>query len=389
MTERAPAVDLPDASGRLVEYRLGPASTFAAPQNPIRSRVAFAAAHVVADPLRSSATDPTAVDWEATLAYRRHLWRHGLGVAEAMDTAQRGGGLDYERVRELIARSAQEAASHGGALVCGAATDQIGAEEAPSLSRIIDAYVEQCADIEEQGARAVVMASRHLAAVAAGPEDYRYVYEEVLKGVSEPVIIHWLGPMFDPALQGYWGSVDLDAAQEACLEVLADNRAKIDGIKLSLLDAEREKRMRSALPEGVRMYTGDDFNYPELILGDEQRHSHALLGIFDAIAPAASTALTALDAGDVERYRSVLAPTVTLARHIFKTPTYAYKAGVVFLAYLNGHQEHFRMLAGAESARSVLHLVELFKLADEAGLLTDPEEAASRMASFLRLAGVA
>lgn len=305
-----------------------------------------------------------------------------------MDTAQRGMGLDYRMMRELVTRSAQEAKAVGGALVCGAGTDNLPAGERPSLERIIAAYLEQCEHIEGQGARVVLMCSRHLAAVATGPEEYRKVYDAVLSQVEGPVIIHWLGEMFDPALAGYWGSAGVDQAMEVCLGLLGDHADKIDGIKLSLLDEERELQMRRLLPEGVRMYSGDDYNYDALILGDGERYSEALLGIFDGIAPAASAAVQALDEGREADYREILGPTVPLARHIFGAPTYYYKTGLVFLAYLNGHQSHFRMVAGLESARSVTHLAELFRLASRAGLLRDPELAAGRMKEYLKLAGV-
>lgn len=378
---------LPNAAGKLEPYRLGAPRSFTKPTAPITSRTLYAAAHVVAEPLTSSMGTAT-VDWDATIAYRRHLWSWGLGVADAMDTAQRGMGLDYAATKELISRSAREAKAVGGALVCGAATDQLPAGERVTLDQIVRAYVEQCAHIEREGAQVVLMCSRHLAATATGPDDYRSVYDQVLSAIDGPVIIHWLGDMFDPALAGYWGADDIDTAMDVCLQVITDHAAKIDGIKLSLLDKRREIDMRRRLPEGVRMYTGDDFNYDELILGDEQGFSHALLGIFDGIAPAASAALQALDRGHEAEYREILSPTLPLARHIFSTPTYYYKTGMVFLAYLNGHQSHFRMVGGIESSRSVTHLAELFRLADAAGLLTDPELAVTRMQAFLALAGV-
>jgi hypothetical protein len=390
-------IRLPQAGGVQREYtpRAEPPD-FAKPTAPIRSRVAYAAAHVVKDPLGAESGEK-AIDWDATLAFREHLWSYGLGVAEAMDTAQRGMGLDYEATKVLIARASAAAKAAGGAIVCGAATDQMPAGEPASLERIAEAYEEQVAHIEASGGRVVVMASRHLAAAATGPEDYAEVYDRVLAQVKEPVVIHWLGEMFDPALAGYWGSPDVTEAMDVCLDLLGRHAANIEGIKLSLLDAAHERTMRARLPEGVRMFTGDDFHYPELILGDGEHHSDALLGIFDAIAPAASAALQALDAGGtgvagdgggVARFEEILAPTVPLSRKIFETPTFYYKTGIVFLAYLNGFQDHFRMVAGLESARSVLHLSELFVLADEAGLLRDPELATQRMRLVLRLAGV-
>jgi hypothetical protein len=354
------------------------------------SRVAFAAAHVVVDPLRTA--DPLlhpVVDWDATLAYRDYLWSLGFGVAEAMDTAQRGMGLDWPLALELIKRSTAAANARGALIASGAGSDHLPGGDMYTLKDVTDAYLEQCEAIEAVGGRIILMASRALAAVARGVDDYASVYANVLSQVQQPVILHWLGPMFDPALDGYWGGTSLAGAMENCLSVIDEHRMKIDGIKISLLDADLEVSMRRRLPEGVRMYTGDDFNYDSLILGDEHGHSDALLGIFDAIAPAASLALSALDAGDVSRYRQLLSPTVPLSRHIFAAPTQHYKTGVVFLAYLNGFQSHFRMVRGAESARSTAHLCELFVLADQAGVLRDPELAMQRMRSFLLLAGVA
>jgi uncharacterized protein DUF993 len=388
VTATGVALLLPRAGGRLEPYVVGEPSPFEPVSGPPRARVCFAAAHVVCDPLAGGdPTGPAQLDWEATLAFRRHLWAHGLRVAEAMDTAQRGMGLDWPATRELIRRSVAEAAAVGGELACGAGTDQL-APDAP-LDAVIGAYEEQCAFVEGLGAPVILMASRALARAALGPDDYARVYGEILGGLQRPAILHWLGDVFDPALRGYWGVADdLDAAADVMLSIIASHRAKVDGIKVSLLDAAREVELRRRLPEGVRMYTGDDFNYPELILGDGDRHSDALLGIFDAIAPAAAAAMAALDRGDVERYREILAPTVPLARHVFAAPTPYYKTGVVFLAYLNGHQRHFRMVGGLESARSVVHLAELFVLADRAGLLRDPELASERMRAVLALAGV-
>ncbi len=318
------------------------------------TRIAFAAAHVVVDPLRTAEplTHPV-VDWDATLAYREHLWSLGFGVAEAMDTAQRGMGLDWPLALELIKRSTAAAKVHGALVASGAGTDHLPTNQSLTLQDVTNAYLEQCEAIEAAGGRIILMASRALAAIARDAEDYASVYAAVLTQVRQPVILHWLGPMFDPALEGYWGAAAIPAAMENCLSVIRAHKEKIDGIKISLLDAELEVSMRRSLPSGVRMYTGDDFNYDRLILGDAEGHSDALLGIFDAIAPAASLALTALDAGDISRYRQLLAPTVPLSRHIFASPTQHYKAGVVFLAFLNGFQSHFRMVRGLESARSI------------------------------------
>jgi hypothetical protein len=354
------------------------------------TRIAFAAAHVVVDPLRTA--EPLAhpvVDWEATLAYREHLWSLGFGVAEAMDTAQRGMGLDWPLALELIKRSTAAAKARGALVAGGAGTDHLSAGKIFTLQEVTNAYLEQCEAIEAVDGRIILMASRALAAVVRHPDDYASVYATVLAQVRQPVILHWLGPMFDLALDGYWGGATISAAMENCLGIIHAHKEKIDGIKISLLDADLEVSMRRDLPPGVRMYTGDDFNYDRLILGDGQNHSDALLGIFDAIAPAASLALAALDAGKISRYHELLAPTVPLSRHIFASPTQHYKTGVVFLAFLNGFQSHFRMVRGAENARSTAHLCELFVLADQAGVLRDPELAIQRMRNFLLLAGIA
>ncbi len=380
---------LPQSGRTLMDYTPGPPGNFPSPAGPLRSRVAYAAAHVVCEPLANiNPTLEVALDWEATLAYRHDLWSLGFSVAEAMDTAQRGMGLDWTVTQELIRRALAEARAVGGGIACGAGTDHLAPGPHVTLADVERAYAEQVGFVESQGGRVLLMASRALAASARGPDDYVRVYDRILSQVARPVILHWLGDMFDPQLTGYWGSRDLDTAMDTCLQIIGDHAAKIDGIKISLLDKEREVAMRRRLPPGVKMYTGDDFNYPELILGDDRGHSHALLGIFDAIAPAASAALQALDVGDLDRYNAILAPTVPLSRHIFATPTYYYKTGVVFLAYLNGHQRHFRMIGGQESARSVVHLAELFVLADGAGLLRDPEQAAERFRPVLQLAGI-
>ena len=361
----------------------------APPRAGFASRVAFAAAHVVADPLCT--TDPlthAAIDWDATLAYREYLWSLGFGVAEAMDTAQRGAGLNGASALELIRRSTAAAKARGALVASGAGTDHLPPKEGITLHDVTAAYLKQCEAIEFVDGRIILMASRALAAIGRHADDYAAVYGAVLRQVREPVILHWLGPMFDPELTGYWGTTDLHAAMERCLDLIRAHREKVDGIKISLLDAELEIAMRRRLPPGVRMYTGDDFNYDRLIFGDEHGHSDALLGIFDAIAPAASLALAALDAGDVERYQHLFAPTISLSRHIFTDPTRHYKTGVVFLAFLNGFQSHFRMVGGFESARSTAHLSELFVLANRAGILRDPDLAARRMRTWLQLSGV-
>jgi hypothetical protein len=368
---------------RLEDYAVREPRKFEKPSRPF-TRKALAAAHVVADPL--STKEPwleAAIDWDATLAYRRHLWSWGFGIAEAMDTAQRGMGLDWKNSLELIRRTV---AQGGGFVASGAGTDHLPAGK-HSLEEIIAAYEAQCAAIEKLGGRIILMASRALAACARSPDDYAKVYDRILQQVKEPVIIHWLGEMFDPALDGYWGSKDHSAAMEACLSILAKNASKVDGIKISLLDKEKEIEMRRRLPKGVRMYTGDDFNFAELIEGDARGYSDALLGIFDAIAPAASQALSHLSREENSSYHEVLAPTVPLSRHIFCAPTRFYKTGVVFMAWLNGHQDHFVMVGGQQSARHVLHLAELFRLADAAGLLADPPLACARMKQLLAVHG--
>ncbi|MGX1882616.1 dihydrodipicolinate synthase family protein [Streptomyces sp. NPDC055287] len=355
---------------------------------PLVSRTVYSAAHVVADPYADVSPDsPAAVDWDATLAFRRHLWSHGLGVAEAMDTAQRGMGLDWPGARELVLRSAAEAKAVGGAIACGVGTDQLPPGEA-TLEAVTAAYEEQLALVESAGARAVLMASRALAAAARGPEDYLATYGRLVRQAGEPVILHWLGPMFDPELDGYWGSTDLDAATETFLEVVAAHPGKVDGIKVSLLDARRETALRRRLPEGVRCYTGDDFNYPELIAGDDQGFSHALLGVFDPLGPLAAEAVRTLDAGDAKAFRALLDPTVELSRHLFEPPTRFYKTGVVLLAWLAGHQSHFTMVGGLHSARSLPHLSRAYELADGLGLFPDPLLAEARMKTLLTLHGV-
>jgi len=384
------SIKLPVEGRALETYTVREPRRFERPARPF-TRIAYAAAHVVADPW--SAREPwleAAVDWDATIAFRRHLWSWGLGVAEAMDTAQRGMGMDWASSLELIRRTLEAAKSVPDAVVgCGAGTDHLAPDPAPAIERVIAAYEEQCAAIEQLGGRIVLMASRALAACARSPDDYARVYDRVLAQVREPVIIHWLGEMFDPALEGYWGHANHGKAMDVCLDVIRKNAAKVDGIKISLLDKNKEIAMRRRLPRGVRMYTGDDFNFAELIEGDGEGHSDALLGIFDAIAPAASGALSALAAGDRAAYHDILAPTVPLSRHIFQAPTRFYKTGVVFLAWLNGHQEHFVMVGGQESARSLLHFAELFRLADAAGLLSDPTLACRRMKQFLATRGIA
>ena len=390
------SLKLPHADGRVEPFSVSSATSWPTPKRPTRwNRVAFAAAHVVAAPL--AAIDPwldAAIDWDATLAYRRYLWSLGFSVAEAMDTAQRGMGLDWSTSLALIKRTVAEARDVPGAVVfSGAGTDHVAPDASAPLERVIGAYQEQCAAIEGIGGRIILMASRALAASARSSDDYARVYGRVLSQVREPVILHWLGEMFDPALAGYWvgharDDPDHARALDVCVEIIRAHASKIDGIKISLLDADKEVALRGRLPAGIRMYTGDDFNFAPLIGGDARGHSDALLGIFDAIAPAASAALTALANGDRAAFDRILSPTVPLSRHIFAAPTRFYKTGVVFLAWLNGHQSHFTMVGGQQSTRSLVHLAELFRLADAAGLLRDPALATARMRTLLALHGL-
>ena len=386
---KALALDLPRADRTLERYALSAPGGFPQRATNKLNRIAFAATHVVSDPLADN--DPwldCAIDWDRTIAYREYLWGLGLGVAEAMDTAQRGMGVDWPTSFELIRRSVAAGKACDGLVFSGCGTDQLDPADARSIDDVIRAYEEQIEAIESVGGRIVLMASRALARLARTPEDYGKVYDRILSGAREPVIIHWLGDMFDPALAGYWGSSDLDAAMETAITIINNNSDKVDGVKVSLLDKGKEIAMRRRLKSGVLMYTGDDFNYAELIAGDDQGYSHALLGIFDVIAPAASAALAQLAADRTERFHEILAPTVPLSRHIFRSPTRFYKTGVVFMAYLNGHQDHFTLVGGQESARSALHLAEIFRLADKAGLLRDPETAVARMRTVLTVHGI-
>jgi hypothetical protein len=382
-------IPLPDEFGRPTLYRLHgvPVAVPSAPHE--FNRVALSAAHVVADPFasREPGVGP-AIDWDGTLRFRRHLLDLGLGIAEAMDTAQRGSGLDCEGALELVRRSLDAAApQERQRIFSGAGTDQLGPSDARNLDDVVKAYIEQVETIQKLGGRIILMASRALARVARTAVDYETVYRKVLACCDQPVILHWLGDMFDPLLRGYWGGSSFEPALETALAVIDASTGKVNGIKISLLDAEKEMVMRRRLPPGVKMYTGDDFNYPELIKGDASGFSHALLGIFDPIAPAASAALAALARGDAAGFDRILAPTVPLSRLIFRAPTQFYKTGVVFLAFLNGYQNHFVMLGGAQSMRPLPYFTELFCLADEAGLLVDPGLAAARMRRFLALYG--
>ncbi|SDP33953.1 Protein of unknown function [Actinopolyspora xinjiangensis] len=381
-------IQLPRSDGSLHTHHLNEPTDRPLPTNPPNSRIAYAAAHVVADPFgENTPGSPAAIDWDSTLAFRRHLWECGLGVAEAMDTAQRGMGLDWEATRELIRRSGEEAARVGGRIAAGVGTDHLS-PDVTDLDELVTGYREQLDVAQRAGARVILMASRQLAAAATGPADYRRVYDKLLAEVQQPAILHWLGPAFDPRLEGYWGSSDIDEAAESLLEILHARADRVDGVKVSLLDAEHEVRLRERLPEGVRLYTGDDFNYPRLIKGESGTFSDALLGVFAAIAPAAAGALHALDEGDETGFDEILGPTVPLARQLFAHPTYYYKTGIAFLAWLRGRQPGFSMVGGLQSGRSVVHLAEVFRLADLAGTLPDPELAADRMRCLLVTAGV-
>jgi hypothetical protein len=383
---------LPTYAGTLEDYRLsGDPLTPRAPLVPL-TRTAFAAAHVISDPL--AARDPwqgrPAVDWDATLAFRHGLWDQGLGLAEAMDTAQRGMGVDWLTAKELIERTMREAKAHPmkPRVACGAGTDHKTLAELTSLEAIIDAYRSQMAAIEAAGGQIILMATRALPAIKARPEDYARVYDTLIQESAAPVILHWLGDMFDPSLTGYWGAQDTETANSIVLDLITRNAAKVDGIKISLLDQAHEEAFRAKLPPGVRLYTGDDFNYAALIEGDGTHHSHALLGIFAAVAPAAAQALEALAQGDLATYHALFAPTVPLSREIFKAPTQFYKAGIAFLSWLNGTQTHFVMPGGFQSSREITHYAQVYRLADQARLLTRPDLAENRMRTLLALHGI-
>jgi hypothetical protein len=386
-----PSLVLPHADGGVETFTLSPASSFPATHAGGFPRTVYAAAHVVADPRRQA--EPwrvPSVDWDATIAFRHHLWGLGFAIAEAMDTSQRGMGLDWSGAKDLIRRSTSAARGVPGAdLACGAGTDQLDPAAARGVDDVVRAYEEQMEYVESCGGRIILMASRALCRVAKSRDDYLAVYGRLITQARDKVILHWLGEMFDPQLAGYWGSSDVDQAMATVLSLIERHAPRIDGIKISLLEQAHEERMRKLLPHGVKMYTGDDFNYAALIAGDGQNISHGLLGIFDPIAPAAAAAFDRLAAGDLDGYHAILAPTVPLSRTIFEAPTQYYKAGVVFMAWLNGFQDHFRMLGGMESARGVLHYAEVFRLADKAGLFRDPDLAASRMKSLMAVNGVA
>jgi hypothetical protein len=383
---------LPTADGQLENYTLLQEPLVArAPRVPL-TRTAFAAAHVVSDPLRERSPwdGRPAVDWDATLSFRTALWDQGLGLAEAMDTAQRGMGVDWLTAKELIERTMVAAKAHPlkPRVACGAGTDHKDLSDLANATAILAAYQEQTEVVEAAGGQLILMASRAFGAMGATQDDYRRVYRSLIDGAAEPVVLHWLGDMFDPALAGYWGSADVAVANDFVLELIAENPAKVDGIKISLLDQVHEEAFRARLPDRVRLYTGDDFNYADLIAGDGTHFSHALLGIFAAIAPAASQALEALAQGDMARYHALLAPTVPLSREIFKAPTRFYKAGIAYLSWLNGHQSHFVMPAGFQSSRDITHYAEVFRLANAAGLLLNPDLAESRMKALLATHGI-
>ncbi len=381
---------LPNTDDSAAEYRLV-GTPIGRPTTPPKfNRIAYAAAHVVSDPRKDQ--DPwgrPAIDWDATIAFRRHLWSLGFKIAEAMDTSQRGMGLDWAGAQELIRRSLEEARSVQGAdLACGAGTDHLAASDARSIDDVIAAYETQIEFVEKNGGRAIMMASRALARVATSPDDYAKVYGRILSQAKDKVVLHWLGEMFDQNLAGYWGSPQFELALDCVLSIINDNKDKVEGIKISLLDNAKEVQLRNRLPDGVLCFTGDDFNYAELIEGDGERYSHALLGIFDAVAPSASKALASLAAGDPATFRSVIEPTVALSRKIFEAPTQYYKAGVVFLAWLNGHQGHFSLPAGLQSARGINHYADIFRLADKANVLDRPELAVTRMKHLVGTFGI-
>lgn len=382
-------VSLPGSDGRLVEHRLHEPRSFPTPSAPFTARHCYAAPHVVADVTAdyTPGISPP-VDWDKTLEFRRYLWKYGIGVAEAMDTSERGpGGLTWPQAQELISRSLEAAREAGGRIVCGAGAEQLDASR-PSLDDITRAYVEQLDFIESRGGSAVIRASHALVAVARSADDYLKVYGEILSQAQRPVIIHWLGAVFDPTLTGYWGSKDLNAARRTVVELAHRHESKLAGIKFSLLDAESERQLRERLPPGTLVFTGDDYNYPSLLLGDGRTHSHALLGILDPIAPIASVAFQALEAGDEQAFMAELSSTVPLAIRMFEEPVGSYKTGVVFLAYLRGLQPHFRMVSGHEGMRSLRHLCELFVLADRLGMFPDPDLTAARMRAVLAVSGV-
>ncbi|HHR1156024.1 dihydrodipicolinate synthase family protein [Raoultella ornithinolytica] len=385
------SIHLPTTQGIMTNYPLVTTEERPTVITPAFNRIAYAAAHVVIDPQHQGADwlNNPRIDWDATLAYRHHLWRLGFNIAEAMDTAQRGMGVSWEIAKELIIRSLQEAQTVPGAdLAAGVGTDQLEAAHATTLEQVIAAYEEQMELVEQHNGKIILMASRALAKVAKTPQDYLAVYNRLLEQSQDKIILHWLGEMFDPALAGYWGSTDFAAAADTVLEIIANNVDKVEGIKISLLSKEKEVAFRKRLPSQVKMYTGDDFNYPELIAGEDGHYSHALLGIFDAIAPVAAAALNELALGNSGEYYRLMNPTVALSREIFKAPTQYYKAGIVFLAWLNGHQSHFSMAGGMQAAREISHYAEIFRLADQAGLLQDPQLATRRMKNLLTVYGL-
>ena len=381
-------IRLPQQDGSLKTVSLKASPIEPSGSTPKFNRIVYAAAHVVIDPFAT--IDPwdssPKVDWDATLAFRERLYTLGFKVAEAMDTAQRGMGVDWAVARELIQRSLRHAQEQGGEAACGVGTDQLQASSDVTLADVEAAYREQLAVVEHEGGKVILMASRALARCAKGRDDYLTIYGRILRDAMQPVVLHWLGPMFDAELDGYWGSRDIPTAMDTVAELIKQNADTVDGIKVSLLDAKWEIELRRRLPPGVKMYTGDDFNYAELIQGDDVGYSHGLLGIFDPIAPVAAVALGELAAGNVGRYRELLDPTVALSRELFRSPTRHYKAGVVLLAWLNGHQRHFSMAGGLQSARGAVHYARVFELADACGVLTDPDLAVKRMRELLSVA---
>ncbi|QUH04191.1 DUF993 family protein [Saccharopolyspora erythraea] len=382
------AIALPAADGTISTHELGRPAELRVRADPASSRLAYAAAHVVADPVRACAeAGPDQIDWDATLRLRHRLWDLGLGVAEAMDTSQRGMGLNWEAARELARRSLAEAHARSARIVVGIATDQLPADSS-DLSAVREAYLEQLHDIEGAGGEVVLMASRQLVRAADGAEDYLSVYDAVLSEATRPVVLHWLGEVFDPALAGYWGHTDPYKAMSVVLDIIGRHAESVRGIKVSLLDAELERELRRRLPDGVHLFTGDDYNYTDLIAGDGTHHSDALLGAFAVIGRYASAALNRLDAGDEAGFREILAPTEALSRLVFASPTRFYKVGVAWLAYLDGAQDHFRMIGGFETGRSLGHLGDLVRAADSIGLFADPDFTAHRVAGYFTAHGI-
>lgn len=382
------SVSIPTVNGSAKTVQVREPAKLEVLTRPPMSRQAFAAGHVVANPATAAQGAPTSIDWEATLKIRRELWALGLGVAESMDTAQRGMGMDAEMAMELAERTLAEAAKVHGNVVVGIATDALVTGGDYGLQDISDAYIDQLRRVEAAGGTAVIMASRHLAAKAKSAQDYLHLYRSVIDAAKKPVILHWLGPMFDPALEGYWGSADLEETSNTVLSLIESRTSMIAGIKISLLDAAHEVKFRRRIPASVRLYTGDDFNYSELVAGDDRGYSDALLGAFSAVPRFASAALKKLDAADAAGFKELMDQTIPLSRLVFEAPTQYYKVGIVWLAYLNGQQDHFRMIGGLETGRSLEHLGRIYEEANSIGLFANPELTAERAAAYFKMQGL-